>query len=48
MYEEQKKQQELAFQVLPRRQSSRIAIGKIRTQYSHDDSDVRNLLLIRF
>jgi hypothetical protein len=38
--EHRRKQQELAWNILPRRQSSRIAISKIKTQSSHD-SEVR-------
>lgn len=37
--EERIKRQELAWQVLPRRQSSRIAIGKMRNQSSGSDGD---------
>lgn len=40
--EHRRKQQELAWNILPRRQSSRIAISKIKTQSSHD-SEVRSV-----
>ena len=38
--DQRRKQQELAWNILPRRQSSRIAIGRMKSQ-SAEDSDVR-------